>query len=94
MDACLNQSLKTIGMSMLLFTGIFFMKQCSSRTSVNALAAVGAGLDLTPRLRQTRDDLTALAPPSHIPDVSSLHLIADPHTACAEDAAVAVDMTS
>jgi hypothetical protein len=52
---------------------------------------VGAGLHSTPGFPKAADDLAVFAAPAHIPHVGAFHLVAHPHAAGAEDAAVVIE---
>src|SRR5262249_44003521 len=61
------------------------------RTRLHALATRRTRGRLAPRLRQVRDHERLHAAPGHVPGVRPLDLVARPHAASAENAAVVID---
>ena len=66
----------------------------AGRARLEALAARGAGRRGAPGLIQVGDDPRLGAPAGDVPGVGALDLVAGPHAARAEDAAVVVDAES
>jgi hypothetical protein len=80
-----------LGMGMLFGRGVLLGEQGAGGADVNALAAGGAGVHLPPGLIEPGNDAAVAAALGHIPDVGPLNLIADPHAAGAQDAAVVIE---
>ena len=87
----MHQGRQPLGVAVRLLAGVGRVKQGAGGAHLHAFAAVGAGAHRTPGLIQAADDLAVLAPPAHIPHMGTLHLVADPHAAGAEDAAVVIE---
>ncbi len=86
-----HQRLEPLGLALFLFSCLGLMEQRTRWAGIDAFPTVGAGLHITPWIIEAANDLAVLAAPAHIPDMCTLHFIANPHAAGAKNAAVVIE---